>query len=101
MGSPRTVDWLPAILRAGDVLHALALRDARCAEEFTSLRAARGRIPIVGGSNLEASHVLLDQVLAVSAVTMPEKRAATRLRTQGQGQGQGYWVFPQQGSGER
>jgi hypothetical protein len=80
MGSPRTVEWMPAVLRAAEALEAL-VQDPHCAAEFSELKAARGQIQIVAGSTLEASHVLLDMVSDVNAAAQSSKLPPIRLRS--------------------
>jgi len=70
---------MPAVLRAAEALEAL-VHDPHCAAEFAELKAARGQIPVVAGSTLEASHVLLDMVSDVNAAAQANKLPPARPR---------------------
>lgn len=78
MGAPRTIDNLPAILRAGEVLQELVLDEA-CAAEFKELKKNRNRVPIVQGSTLKESPAsLLDTVLVINSITQASKMPPSR-----------------------
>ena len=78
MGAPRTMDNLPAILRAGEVLQQLVL-DEFCSAEFQELKQNRNRVQIMPGSTLkESPAALLDTVLVINSLTQAQKIPASR-----------------------
>lgn len=78
MGSARTIEWMPAILRAGEVLETLVL-ELECAAEFQALKQnGKSKIVACTGSNLEASHVVLENVLEINNITQPVKANLAR-----------------------
>lgn len=78
MGAPRTMDNLPGILRAGEVLQQLVLDEA-CAAEFQQLKQSRGRVQIMPGSTLrESPAALLDTVRVINTSTQAQKLPPSR-----------------------